>query len=132
MNLQLSAALTDNVRTRPLIDGAIRPQSVDLYTSVLYPTEIFWRQLHHAEFDISEMSLSSLMIATSRGLTDWVGLPVFTTRRFFHTGIMVRTDRGIEKPADLAGKRVGVPEFQQTAALWTRGVLRDEFGVEPA
>ena len=48
MNLQLSAALTDNVRTRPLIDGAIRPQSVDLYTSVLYPTEIFWRQLHHA------------------------------------------------------------------------------------
>jgi 4,5-dihydroxyphthalate decarboxylase len=132
VNLQLSAALTDNVRTRPLIDGAIRPQSVDLYTSVLYPTEIFWRQLHHAEFDISEMSLSSLMIATSRGLTDWVGLPVFTTRRFFHTGIMVRTDRGIEKPADLAGKRVGVPEFQQTAALWTRGVLRDEFGVEPA
>ena len=132
MDLTLSAALTDNSRTRPLLTGAIRPQSITLYASALYPTEIFWRQLHYSEFDVSEMSLSSLFIATSKGNTDWVGIPVFTTRRFFHTGIMVRTDRGIQSPADLAGKRVGVPEYQQTAALWTRGVLRDEFGVQPS
>src|SRR5262249_6929265 len=57
--------------------------------------------------------------------------PIFTTRRFFHAGILVRRDAGIDKPSDLKGKRVGVPEYQQTAALWTRGVLQHEFGVEP-
>ena len=85
-----------------------------------------------ADFDVSEMSISSFMISTSKGETPWVGLPLFTARRFFHTGVIIRKDRGISKPADLAGKKVGVPEFQQTAALWTRGVLRDEFGLQPA
>jgi 4,5-dihydroxyphthalate decarboxylase len=106
--------------------------AIDWAVSALYPTEIFWRQLHHGDFDVSEMSLSSLMIAVSRGNRDWIGLPIFTGRRFFHTGIMIRKGLGIEKPADLAGKRVGVPEYQQTAALWTRGVLRDEFALEPS
>ena len=131
MKLKLSAAFTDNERTRPLITGQVRPDAIRLYATTLYPTEIFWRQLHHSEFDVSEMSLSSLMIAVSNGPSEWVALPIFTTRRFFHTGIMIRTDRGIESPSDLAGKRVGVPEFQQTAALWTRGILRDDFGVRP-
>jgi len=75
--------------------------------------------------------MSSLLITTARGPTPWVALPVFTTREFFHTRILVRTDAGIAAPADLAGKRVGVPEYQQTAAIWGRGVLRHEFGVEP-
>src|SRR5262249_25251769 len=61
----------------------------------------------------------------------WIGLPVFTTRRFFHVDMMARRDSGIEKPADLEGRRVGVPEYQQTAALWTRGILQREFGVSP-
>jgi len=92
---------------------------------------MFWRQLRFAEFDVSEMSMSSLLIATARGPTPWVALPVFTTREFFHTRILVRTDAGIKAPADLKGKRVGVPEFQQTAAIWGRGVLENEFGVKP-
>jgi 4,5-dihydroxyphthalate decarboxylase len=97
----------------------------------LHPSEMFFRQLKYAEFDVSEMSNSSLTIATSQGLTGWVGIPVFTSRQFFHTNVLIRTDRGIEKPADLAGKSFGVPEFQQTAALWTRAALRSEFGVDP-
>jgi 4,5-dihydroxyphthalate decarboxylase len=129
--LQLSCALTENDRTRPIISGEIQPQAIEFHTSVLYPTEVFWRQLHHQEFDVSEMSISSMIIAISKGNTDWVTLPIYTYRRFFHTGVMVRTDRGIDKPADLAGKRVGVPEYQQTSAIWSRGVLRDEFGVDP-
>ena len=129
--LQLSCALTDNDRTRPIISGRVQPQAIEFHTSVLYPTEVFWRQLHHQEFDVSEMSLGSIVIAISKGNTDWVVIPVYTMRRFFHTGVMVRTDRGIEKPADLAGKRVGVPEYQQTSAVWSRGILRDEFGVDP-
>ena len=75
--------------------------------------------------------MSSLVIATSRGPTPWVALPVFTTREFFHTRILVRADAGIAAPADLRGKRVGVPEYQQTAAIWARGVLENEFGVAP-
>ena len=131
MNLELSAAFVAGVRTNPLISGAVQPQRISLFASALYPTEIFWRQLHHGDFDVSDMSLSSYAIAVSKGLRDWVGIPAFTTRRFFHTGVMIRTDRGIAAPADLAGKKVGVPEFQQSAVLWTRGILRDEFGLDP-
>jgi len=77
------------------------------------------------------MSLSSLLMAMAHGNRDWIGLPIFTSRRFFHTWAWARTDRGIDRPEDLKGKRVGVPEYQQTAALWSRGVLKHEFGVEP-
>jgi 4,5-dihydroxyphthalate decarboxylase len=131
MNLQLSIGLTRNPRTWPVIDGRARPDGIDLVPTVLHPSELFWRQLHFAEFAVSEMSVSSLMIAKSRGDDRFVGLPVFTTRRFFHAGVLVRRDAGIDRPADLKGKRVGVPEYQQTAALWVRGVLQHEFGVEP-
>jgi 4,5-dihydroxyphthalate decarboxylase len=93
---------------------------------------MFWRQLRFAEFDVSEMSMSSLLIATSQGPTPWIALPVFTTREFFHTRALVRTDAGIKEPPDLRGKRVGVPEYQQTAAIWGRGVLQHEFGVRPS
>jgi 4,5-dihydroxyphthalate decarboxylase len=130
-DLALSAAFVSGDRTDPLMTGEVKPVGIRLYASALYPTEIFWRQLHHAEFDVSDMSLSSYTIAVSKGATEWVGIPAFTFRRFFHTGVMIRVDRGIEKPADLAGKKVGVPEFQQTSALWTRGILRTEFGVDP-
>jgi 4,5-dihydroxyphthalate decarboxylase len=77
------------------------------------------------------MSFSSLMMVMAKGDSQWVGLPIFTTRYFFHTMILVRRDAGIVSPADLKGRRVGVPEYQQTAALWSRGVLEHEFGVRP-
>jgi 4,5-dihydroxyphthalate decarboxylase len=131
MNLALSIGITSNPRTWPIIDGTVKPDGVDLIPTVLHPSELFWRQLHFAEFAISEMSCSSFMIAIARGDTRFVGLPIFTTRRFFHTGILVRKSAGIATPADLKGKRVGVPEYQQTAALWARGVLQHEFGVCP-
>jgi 4,5-dihydroxyphthalate decarboxylase len=128
--LQLSMAMGSNERSRPVIDGRVQPDGIDLMSSALHGSEIFWRQLHFQDFDISEMSLSSLLIATAQGNRDWVGVPVFTSRQFFHTGIWVRTESGIREPADLKGKRVGVPEYQQTAALWARGVLKHEFGVD--
>jgi 4,5-dihydroxyphthalate decarboxylase len=129
--LPLSIALSDNPNTRPLIDGEVTAEGIDLVATVVHPSEMFWRQLRFAEFDVSEMSMSSLLIATAHGPTPWVALPVFTTREFFHTRILVRTDAGIASPADLKGKRVGVPEYQQTAAIWGRGVLESEFGVRP-
>lgn len=131
MDLRLSIALANNPRTWPIMTGEVKPDGIDLIPTSVHGSEIFWRQLKFAEFDVSEMSFSSLMMATAHGDERWVGLPMFTTRSFFHTGILVRKDAGIEKPEDLKGKRVGVPEYQQTAALWTRGVLQHEFGVEP-
>ena len=130
--LRLSIALSDNENTRPLIDGLIQPEGIELMPTTVHPSEMFWRQLKFAEFDASEMSMSSLTIATSQAPTPWVALPVFTTRSFFHTRAMVRVDAGINAPADLKGKRVGVPEYQQTAAIWSRGVLQHEFGVKPS
>lgn len=130
-SLTLSIALSDNERTRPITQGRIRAQGIRLIPTVIHPSEMFWRQLKYGDFDISEMSLSSLFIATARGDTRWVALPIYTSRMFFHTNILVRKDSRILKPQDLKGKRVGVPEYQQTAALWSRGILQHEFGVVP-
>src|ERR1700731_995518 len=129
--LFLGTGLSDTPNTRPLIDGDVTPEGIALTATAVHPSEMFWRQLRFAEFDVSEMSMSSLLIATARGPTSWVALPVFTTREFFHTRILVRADAGIASPVDLKGKRVGVPEYQQTAAIWGRGVLENEFGVRP-
>jgi 4,5-dihydroxyphthalate decarboxylase len=128
--LHLSCALTANDRTRALLDGAVKPDAIDLDITRLDPGEMFFRQLKNAEFDVSEMSLATLMIATSQGPTPWVALPVFTMRRFFHANLMVSVNAGISAIGDLKGKRLGIPEFQQTAAVWVRGIFRDEFGFD--
>jgi len=127
--LELSIALSDNDRTRPLLKGRVAPQGISLVPTMVHPSEMFWRQLRFAEFDVSEMSMSSLLISVARGDTRWAAIPVFTMRKFFHSSIIVRTDAGISAPADLRGKRIGVPEYQQTWAIWSRGVLQHEFGV---
>ena len=130
-NLQLSLAISNNPRTWPVIDGRVKPDGIDLTITVLGPAEMFWRQLSFAEFDLSEMSMSELMMIRERGDERFVGIPVFTTRRFYHTAMFVHKDARITRPADLNGKRVGVPEYVQTSALWTRGVLENEFGIAP-
>jgi 4,5-dihydroxyphthalate decarboxylase len=130
-NLQLSLAVTSNPRTWPIIDGRAKPDGIDFTKTILGPAEMFWRQLNFAEFDVSEMSMSEMMMIRERGDDRFIGIPVFTTRRFYHTGIFIRKDAKIASPADLKGKRVGVPEYVQTSALWTRGILENEFGVAP-
>ena len=129
MNIQLSVGMANNPRTRAIFDGRVKPDGIDLICTPLHASELFWRQLHFGDFDVSEMSMSSLMMAVASGDTRWVGIPVFTTRKMFHTAMLARKDRGINKPEDFKGKKIGVPEYQQTAALWTRGALQHEFGV---
>jgi len=131
LNKRLSIAVTLNPRTRPVIDGRAAPEDIELAVNVLDPGSIFARQLRAAEFDVAEMSMASLLMALDAGDTRFIGIPVFTTKRFFHTNVLVRRDAGIESPADLKGKRVGLPEYQQTAAVWIRGFLQSEFGVTP-
>lgn len=131
MNLQLSVGMADNPVTRAIFQGKAKADGIDLVCTPLHASELFWRQLRFGDFDVSEMSMSGLMMAVAQGDTRWVGLPVFSTRRMFHVGVLVRKDSGIETPADLKGKKLGVPEYQQTAALWTRGYLQHEYDVHP-
>lgn len=131
MNVRLSLAMSRNPRVAALLDGACRPTGIELAISELQAPDIFWRQLRFAEFDVSEMSLSSLLMLIDRGRMEWVAIPVFHDRRFFHSYVLVRRGAGIEVPADLKGRHVGVPDYQQTAALWTRAALEEDFGVRP-
>ena len=126
--LKLSFATRMNERVRPLVEGTVRPDGIDLIPTIAHPGEVFWRQLRFGDFDVSEMSLSSFLVAKSRG-SDLVAIPAFPSRRFFHIELDARSDAGIGQPSDLAGKRIGVPEYQQTAALWLRWVLEHDFGV---
>jgi 4,5-dihydroxyphthalate decarboxylase len=131
MKLQLSVGMGNNPRTRPIFDGKVTAEGIDLICTSIHASELFWRQFRFGDFDISEMSMSGLLMAVASGDERWVGLPIFTTRRMFNVGILVRRDRGIDKPDDLKGRKMGVPEYQQTAALWTRGYLQHEYDVHP-
>jgi 4,5-dihydroxyphthalate decarboxylase len=126
--LNLSFASAVNERTRPIMDGQVQPEGITLRPVVSDPAETFWRMLRFGEFDVSEMSISSLLMAVARG-ADLVAIPAFPARRFMHIELVCHRDAGIDGPADLAGKRLGVGEYQQTAALWTRGILEHDFGV---
>jgi 4,5-dihydroxyphthalate decarboxylase len=129
--LQLSLAVGPYDRTRALLDGTVQIDGVDPVGMALSPEEIFFRAFRHAEFDICELSLSSFTVKTSQGNCSYIGVPAFVSRAFRHTAIYVRTDR-IKKPADLKGKKVGVPEYQLTANVWARAILEDDFGVKPS
>ncbi len=130
-NLNLSIAVGDYDRNRPLIDGAVRMDGVDPVFMTLSPEEIFFRAFRSADFDICELSLSSYTLKTALGECAYVGIPAFVSKAFRHTSIYVRTDR-IKEPKDLIGRKVGLPEWQLTANVWARAILEDDFGVKPA
>ena len=127
----VSAAFIDNPRTHALLSGAVKPAGLDWDVSAVGPGDLFYRQLKFAEFDVSELSMASYAIALSHGNETWTGLPVFTSREFFHTGIIVRDDSPFHEPADLRGRRVGVLEYQQTSVVWIRGILAERYGLDP-
>lgn len=130
--LQLSVAMGDYDRTRPIHDGRVQIDGVDPLTMRLSPEEMFFRVFRHEAFDISEMSLSSYCVKLARGDCPYVAVPVFLSRAFRHTSVYVRTDRGIDTPADLRGRRVGVAEYQLSANVWVRGILEDDHGLHPS
>ena len=129
--LQLSVAIGDYDRMRPLVDGLVQIDGVDPQFMLLEPEEIFFRAFRHADFDICELSLSSYSVKTAAGTSPYIAVPVFPSRAFRHTSIYVRTDR-IKSPADLKGCRIGVPEYQLTANIWVRMILEEDYGIRPA
>jgi 4,5-dihydroxyphthalate decarboxylase len=130
--LELSLGCCNYDRTKAIFDGRVRMEGCSLVPLALEPEEIFHRAFRGQEFDICEMSLSSHTLNVARGSSNYVAVPAFLSRAFRHSGIYIRTDRGIHSPADLRGKKVGIPEYQITANVWIRGMLLDEYGIYPS
>ncbi|MDE0716568.1 MAG: ABC transporter substrate-binding protein [Rhodospirillaceae bacterium] len=131
-DLRLSIAMGDYDRTRPIADGRVKIDGVDPAVMLLTPEEMFFRAMRHRAFDICELSLSSYIISVARGDPHYIAVPVYLSRAFRHTSIYIRTDKGIERPEDLRGRRIGIAEYQLTANVWARGILEDDHGIRPS
>ena len=130
--LPITIATGDYDRVRPILDGRVAVEGCEIAYFPIPIEETSYRIFTNAEFDVAEVSLSSFVLARSRGEIPYIGLPVFTSRMFRHSAIYIRADSGIENPADLKGREVGVPVYTMTAALWVRGMLAEEYGVMPS
>lgn len=127
----LKVGIATNDRMLRLLLRDARAAGLALSFERAEPSQIFWRALKLGEFDITEMSLAAHAILTSRGENPFIGLPVFTSRMFRHGSLFVSEASGITSPVQLQDRRVGVPEYQMTAAVWMRGILHDQYGVAP-
>jgi len=130
--LHLTLACEDYDRTRALKDGVISPEGIDLNYLVMPVEEIFWRMMKYEEFDVSELSMGAFLTAAAQGRRPFVAIPVFPSRTFRHRCIFVNAASGIRRPEDLRGRRMGVPEYSMTAAVWLRGLLQHEYGIPPS
>jgi 4,5-dihydroxyphthalate decarboxylase len=131
-DLKLTLACWDYDRTRPLIDGRVRPDGIDLDIKLLRPRQTFQRMLDAREFHVSELSLASYAALKGRGDCGFVAVPVALSKIFRHSCIYVRTGSGIAAPADLKGKRVGTSQYSSTALVFMRGMLQHDYGVAPS
>lgn len=130
--IQLTLACEDYDRTRPIKERRIKPEGIEINYLVMPVEEIFWRMMKYEEFDVSELSMGAFLTAAARGRRPFVAIPVFPSRTFRHRCIFVNTTSGIERPEDLRGKRMGVPEYSMTAAVWLRGLFEHEYGIPPS
>src|SRR5262245_47000961 len=131
-DLPITIACGNYDRTKAIIDGRVKVEGCDINYLPLYPEEIFHRMFKFQEFDVAEMSFSSYIRTVGAGTSEYIGIPAFVSRLFRHSGIYVREGSGINKPEDLRGKRIGLPEYQITAVVWMRGMLEHEYGVKPS
>ena len=125
----LSMACWDYDRTRPLIDGRVKPEGIDLRVQVMRPRQAFERMLATGEFDVCEMSFSNYVTLRAQPDTPLVALPVMLSKMFRHDCIYVRRSSGITKGGDLRGKRVGTMRYTSTALVFARGLLQHDFGI---
>ena len=112
------------------MDGTVVPDGIELVYLNQPVEETFFRMMRYREYDCSEMSLSSYVASLQAETPPFIAIPVFPSRFFRHSCIFVSAKSGIRQPADLKGKRVGVPEYQMTAPVWIRGILSDDYGVK--
>jgi len=129
-DVNLTLAIGDYDHVRDVLDGTVRVAGADLTVLRLSIEEIFYRATFFREFDVSEMSFAKVIALHALGDRGFVPLPVFPSRVFRHSSIYVRADSALSRPEELAGKRVGVPEWAQTAAVWSRGMLVHDYRVD--
>ena len=129
-DLKLTAAIGDYDQTRDLALGRVRPKGIDLTVLNYDVEEIFYRFHDRLEWEVSELSMGMYSSAISRGDNRFIAIPVFPSRVFRHSGIYVRKDSRVRKPQDLAGTRIGVPQWSQTAGIYVRGYLTDTIGID--
>ena len=130
--LPITIATWEYDRVRGIRDGSVPIEGCEVTHLHLRPKETFFRLFEHQAFDVSEMSFSSYMLARNDPKMPYVALPIPLSRVFTHSGIFIRSDRGIETPEDLKGRIVGAPNYHLTRGLCIRGMLSDEYGVQPA
>ncbi|WP_428908048.1 PhnD/SsuA/transferrin family substrate-binding protein [Niallia sp. Krafla_26] len=130
--LRLSLGTGDYDRCMPIKDGRVKVQGVELNPLFLDAEELFFRMARYQDLDIAEFSLSSYVLSVSRGNSPFIAIPVFLSRAFRHGNILINSHSGITRPENLKGKRIGIPEYQMTALVWQRGILKDEYGVDPS
>ena len=127
--LPLTLACGDYEIVRALKEGTVKPDGIDLTVlTAMDSTTRHWRYLRGNEFDIGEVSCASYLTARAQGATG-AAIPVFLHRRFRHGFVFINTKKGIRKPTDLIGRKVGVKQFQATGIVWMRGILEHEYGV---
>jgi 4,5-dihydroxyphthalate decarboxylase len=134
-NLKLTVALSHYDRHIPLFDGSVKVEGVDLQvlqvgqsSALKHGQDRHERMLQHAEFDVCELSLSSYLIARSRGMA-FTAIPVFPRRLFSLSQMWVNKNAGINSPKDLVGKKVGLSTFQTTLSVLAKGDLESEYDV---
>ena len=128
-DLTLTFAAGTTSRLQPLLDGTVKPEGIDLQPKTMPVNDIFWLMPASEPYDVSEMSLTGYLWAIQHGRR-WLGLPVFPGWVFAcHTDSMVNVNAGIDRPENLKGKRVGVPEYPVTAIAWIRDAWEQEHGV---
>lgn len=132
-SLHLTLAVCDYDHVRDFTDGLIRADGI-VITPLVFPSieEITFRFLKNLEWDVSELSFGKYTSLTSQGHAPMVAIPVFPSRVHRHSAIYIRSDRGIKSAKDLNGKTIGIPEWAQTAGIYVRGFLAEEYGVDLA
>lgn len=128
--LNLTFATSEYDHFNDLTNGRVTAQGIDLNVNLYEVEEIFFRMALHRDFDMSEMSFAKFVGQVSGDRPDIIGLPVFPSRVFRLSNIYVSKKSGIKKPGDLKGKKVGTPEWAQTASVYTRGWLTDHVGIK--
>src|SRR5439155_26218027 len=127
----ITIACAEYDRTRAIKDGRVKVDGCEVTYLALEPEELFFRAFRYHDFDVAELSFNSYLMTISRSVCPYVAIPAFVSRHFRHSAIFIRTDRNIRGPADFKGKLVGLPEYQQTANVWMRGIFKEEYGLEP-
>ena len=118
--------------TLPILRGQMQVPGFDLHITETSDVAGMFAGMFKGQYDVGEMSLGELIYYTSRAKADFIGIPVFPSRMFRHGFIFCRRSSGVNKPGDLSGKSIGFLRWVQTAAIWMRGMLVDEYHVSPS